>query len=122
MNQVQRNHAMNRINSITRIKISAIRLQCTKGHDLDNVERVALIRSGRVKLKTRKELKSVDNCYQGKLETVFDFSKWDPVFDKTRFDKLSSSVNLQSQRLRDEIMLGDAQIALDLIRDFEKAV
>jgi hypothetical protein len=120
MNHTQRKYAMERVESIAKYKIAAIKdKHTTKGVCLSSQERVALVRKGKVKLRP-------DNCINykscGYFSDHFDFSRYESSnsFNQAAFDKEIKPISLKAQEIKDQLMLGDAEQALKQIQDFEK--
>jgi len=119
MNQKQKEYAADRISSIKKAKLEALKVQhTTKGKHLSDPDKNRLIRDGKVKLRSDKVLSEM---YPRSLYKVFDFSKYgtNDNFDQKAYDVAAAKVHAEAARLTDELMLGDAKSVLQAIRDFE---
>lgn len=117
MNQNQRKYATERIESIAKAKIAAIKAaNTTPAVRLPEAEKIELIRSKKVDC-----LKNVDGRYFYVWQ-FFDFSKLEKpeVFNKTKADPLIKKINDAAQKAKDEINLGDSEAALKAVAAFEK--
>jgi len=121
MNQVQRTYIRNRVDGIAVEKLTEYRLKNTiKAQTLTNPARIRLIRAKKVKMKSDKELRSIGG-YNLNLGTVFDFSEYEVKggIDQVKYAAYSRKVAAEANKLKDSVMLGDAEEALKMIEDFE---
>jgi len=104
MNQQQRNYTMKRVSEIEKRKIEEARNSATTE---------GIVLSGKAKLQALKE---------GKWYTCVEFD--DEIkrsVDKDKQQKLISKVQKEATRIRDELMIGDCEEALSMLKDFEKS-
>ena len=116
MNHHQKQYALNRVTEIQKIKLTQAREKYQiKGKRLSVEEELNLIFLGKVKLRDRKE---VD--YYTKLSDAFDFTKHETAdgFDK-KYDVVYESIITIAQKAKDQIMLGDCNEALKLLKQLE---
>lgn len=118
MNQKQREYAVSRVNVLTAAKVAAIKEKhTTPAVALDFDQKISLIRAGYVLLRDNEF-----NTYT-RLHEAFDFSSYErpAVVDQGAIDKESAPIQAQARTIKDKIMLGDAEEALQLISQFEEA-
>jgi len=90
---------------------------------LSTYEKSELIRSGKVNLKSRKELGKLSDGwgYHQELSVIFDFSKHEnPAGMKPEYEKAKEKLKIQYQTLLDELVLGDEDEAKKLLEAFSK--
>jgi len=123
MNQTQKNYAMDRIRGIERDKIQALRNKFTHpGKILTGEEKIELLLEGSVSLKGSDELKTIARRYNNpNINDVFDFTEFEcpEKFEGKSFDKEKAKIIKQSTKIKDQLMLGNAEKALKMITDFE---
>lgn len=113
MTKSQQEYALQRIDNIYKDKKSALEEKYGfKGVSLSKQEKFDLVKSGQVSLKS--ELAAPYNLYD-----AFDFSNFEREAGffpegKVKLDKLDG----ERKWLRDEIMLGDSQEALNMLKMF----
>ena len=120
MNQTQKNYMKKRVEGIRRIKESEIRKHfTTKAVQLTHKEMRNLIRKREVKMFPESKIK--ENYNGGYINSVFDFSKYTTKqkFEQKKCNEVMKRFNAQSNALLDEIMLGDCEAALDMIKELE---
>ena len=118
MNQAQMKYAKQRATSIYQGKRKEIIRKFTKeGGSKSNKEMVALVKSGKVKVRANIDFRSY-RCTE--LENIFDFSKYiyGPITDP-RSESETEVLKGKYDRLMDELVLGDNAKALELLRYFE---
>lgn len=124
MNQQQKNYAMNRVDSILEKKTSKISREKfkTKAKELNNLQMIELIRSGKVKLKSKDKIIKMRSWDTDSIKHVFDFSKYitKEIFDHEGYNKKINPYVKEAQKIKDQLMLGDAEEAIRLINKFEK--
>ena len=120
MNHNQKKYALERIDALKSIKLRDAEVKYTsKEVKLSNEQAYNLIASGKVKLK------KFDIVHKGYgspyLYPSFDFSEHEccSKLDKTNYDPIFKSVCKISQDAKDQIMLGDCEEALKLIKKLE---
>jgi len=119
MNQKQRDYSVQRIQALEMAKIAEVKKRFTvSGTNLEFGEKIALIRSGKVKLKP-----SGLESYT-KLLHAFDFSKYerDEKIDEAKADVFIAKIKKEAQVAKDMIMLAGDQEAISAITAFEKAI
>lgn len=120
MNQKQREYAVSRVNGIEREKLNLLRRETTTPEvALSEENKVDLIRRGKVKLNPDK----LSEYSSHHVFNAFDFSAHEKgaVFDEKSFNKGAALINSEGQRVKDEIMLGDAETAKKLVQEFAAA-
>lgn len=118
MNKSEKDYAFKRVSSICRRKESAIKSKFPKANIcLTKREKVASIKSGKAKLK-----KNIDySSYRLEIEDVFEWPKKADIENAKKLVNIEiSSLHKHTTKVKDEIMLGDEEKALKLIREFEK--
>lgn len=125
MNHTQKKYAMERVDGIASAKIEAIEeaMPTTPHKILTYRKAEKLIKEGKVKMiaSPSKEI----HCYRNFVDT-FDFSKHHdynrrtPNYDPKAFKKKADVVRKERTRIKDKIMLGDAEEALKMIEAFTK--
>ncbi len=117
MNMKQREYALARISAIEKVKIESVQEKyAIPARFLSKKDKADLINSGAVKLRP-----GVHDGYR----SVY----WDDAFDssayeadnsyKNGFEEAADAVRYEARRIRDNLMLGDAQEALAALRSFE---
>lgn len=122
MNQAQRTYIKKRVEGILNEKsIKARTRYTTKGVTLTNRERLDLIRSGGVKLRSSLELNKLSEYSLSSISTVFDFDKFETKqsFDQDSYSKVVVKLKAKANEITDKVMLGDAEEALRMIKEFE---
>jgi hypothetical protein len=121
MNQTQKKYALERIDILKDQKIKKLRQKYTrKGKRLTDKERYLLIKDGKVQTRSEKEFDKF-TYQQDRVNNVFVFSKyeWDSSINHKEYDPLESKIIKEARRIKDQIMLGDAEEALKMIQGFE---
>ena len=121
LNQAQRNHAVERIQTMTEAKLAEVR----KAHTAPAVslpveKKIALIKAKRVKL--RDDILWESRTY-GALYNIYDFSKHEKpaIFSDVGKEKIEQ-IKKDSQLAIDRIMLAGATEALAALASFEAAM
>jgi len=120
--QGQRNYAVERIRGKVGEKLEAAKHEFhIEGKGLTNMQRLDLIRKGKVTLLPKKELSLLRNWDRTNIKDVFDFSEyaWESGVDKKKYGKREKAILTESNRIIDEVMLGDAKEAMKLLKAFE---
>ena len=121
MKATEKNYAIARVSELCRDKIGAVP---NPVKSLSRTDKLELIASGRVKLKTKKEIMGLTAHRYGTpdIDDVFNFSKFEVPCEKAKleYDNKLAEIRRKAQSVKDEIMLGDEQRALKLLREFEK--
>lgn len=121
MNQKQKDYARDRINQTFVARKEQIKRKYTRqAIVLDVKDKIDLVCSGKVRLKTKDVIKTLKQ-YCNPADW-YDFSKHESekqVDSKKIEEKLTSLRALRTKAV-DSIMLGDAQEALQIIQEFEK--
>jgi hypothetical protein len=118
MNQKQKDYARERINSLYNKKSKEITKQnTTPARHLRKSEKLDLIYSGKVTLVNRNKL---DNPYS--FSVLYDFSNYenDIIVNEEKIRGLLDPIKKLRTTAIDTIMLGDAEEALKIIREFEQ--
>ena len=117
MNKTQQQYATSRVDGLLAKKEAALKTKFTKeAQVISPEERVALIRSGKVKL--RSDVTQIHSYTD--VSDVFDFSKyaWPRTLNADAFEKAFRPLADEAQSLKDTIMLGDSTEALAAIEKF----
>jgi len=116
MNQQQRNYTMKRVSEIEKRKIEEARNSATTE---------GIVLSGKAKLQALKEGKFTINELDNKPYIWYTCVEFDDEIkrsvDKDKQQKLISKVQKEATRIRDELMIGDCEEALSMLKDFEKS-
>lgn len=122
MKPAEQKYAMERIAGLAKEKLTAIRKSLTvvKAKKLTYGQALRLIKSGKIKLDypKSKELHRYDE-----FSDVFDLKGHHDYhgsggYDEALYSKKAAPVRKEVQRIKDQIMLGDATEALKLIEKF----
>lgn len=122
MNQQQKIYAVERIKQVEKIKKSdAHRKFTTRAINLTSEEKYKLISSGKVKVLSYSQCKSQYGRGFHELDSCFDFSKHEEKekLDIEKYQPICQRIEALAEEARDQIMLGDSQEALKLIRELE---
>ena len=120
MNATEKNYAVRRVEDIARQYSAEI---SRKGvvKSLLNKKLIALILSGEAKIDKKRLRKREDNPYaMASVWDVFDFS---PFYKKAEWTekkvkKAKNKLEKKLQEVKDEIMLGDSEAAMKLLKEF----
>uniref|UniRef100_A0A6M3LUF9 Uncharacterized protein n=1 Tax=viral metagenome TaxID=1070528 RepID=A0A6M3LUF9_9ZZZZ len=118
MKAAEKNYAVQRVLEIERRKAQAVRDKYPDADKcLSNRDKVAMIKSGKAKIK-----KDVDyGGYRIDLDSIF---VWPEDSKKVKAEKQLAEeidkLDAQAQQVKDELMLGDEEKALALLRQFER--
>jgi len=118
MNQTQKKYALERVEYIRRNKNSELENKyTTPKKQLSGDEMINLVVKKKVPI--RKDISR--NTYRPELKDVFDFSNYESpkVIDSKKLSMAIKPINEKAQKIKDQIMLGDAEEALKMIQDFE---
>lgn len=119
MNQKQRDYSVQRIQSLEASKIAEVKKRfTTAGTSLGFDEKISLIRSGKVKIKS-----SGIDPYT-KLQHAFDFSKYEQneKIDEAKVNAAIAKIHKEAEAAKDAIMLAGDVEAISAISSFEKAI
>ena len=131
MNVTQRKHVLTRLNEIVRKKCNALEVKLSKEAEakLGKVPNltvgvlIAGIKDGSIKMNPGTKAKTgIDDWDQ--IGDIFDLSRWDQ--DKTNddiyeiVDVYREKLKAEVDRIEDELILGDVENALAMIKNFEK--
>jgi len=129
MNQTQRKHVLKRLNGIRHDRVSAFEDKLYKQLDIGRpapLTAAALIQGiidGSIKLDKLVKPKQHVNTYDS-LEEVFDLGVYDEDFIpddlSKKVDDFAKKLKLEAERIEDQLILGDAGDALEMIAAFEK--
>lgn len=121
LNQTQRNHAVERIKSMTEAKLAEVRkANTTPAVVLPPEKKIALIKAKRVKL--RDDISWTARMYSEPF-TLYDFSKHEkPAVLSVVGKKKIEQIEKESQHAIDKIMLAGATEALAALASFEAAL
>lgn len=124
MRPKEQKYAMERVEEIALQKFSAIRdaLPIIMAKRLTYEQALRLIRSGKIKLKIKKDKKLYG---YDDFSDVFDLKghhdyQGEDSYDEKLYKKKTEPIRKERQRIKDQIMLGDTTKALRLIEDFAK--
>lgn len=128
MNTTQRNYLRGRIKEITSDAIADLRNRWGNKHtkkskSLTKLERIALIRKGKVKLKPLSKLESLSSYCLNNVDDVYDFSEFEWNKELLREDELDAQIiKIQeaAQRTEDIVMLGDSDAAVKILEQLPK--
>jgi hypothetical protein len=105
-----------RIRTICGELLSKLRAKHTKGVPLTPKRRAELIRGRFVKLKSGvKEISNYDDVID-----VFDFSPYEPKFNKLQYQKDEAIIIKHKTELLDKLVLSDSNEILEAISKFSK--
>lgn len=122
-NREQLKYAMERLESIADEKHKKIREDCsTPAVKLTASRFVELARSG--KLKLRHDYDDIDDDVASsyvRLQELFDLSPYSKKekLDTKKYAEKSAKLEAEATRIKDQLMLGDVKVALDLIEKFQ---
>jgi len=121
MTQGQRKYAIAKVTELRNMKLSRASEDCfIKGKTLSNRERVALIRGGKVHLNPPRILNDLSDYALDHIDKVFDFSEFEYPNSYTKpYAGRVAKINQAYEKACDEIMLGDASDAQEIIKAFE---
>ena len=121
LNQAQRNHAVERIKSMTEAKLAEVRkANTTPAVNLTSDKKIALIKAKRVKL--RDDISWKSNLYSEPFN-LYDFSKHEKLAVLSEVGKKKiTQIEKDSQLAIDKIMLAGAAEALAALAAFEAAL
>lgn len=114
MNTVQRKYALERVSAILSRKVREITDKYTTPA-ASATEVAAAFKKGKVALK---QFDSIGRYRY--LEDIFDLSAFNAKINTEAVSKETMKVEAEADRIRDQIMLGDAEEALTLLQTFEK--
>ena len=118
MNQKEKQYALDRISQIANQKIAAIKLKHTKeGVSLTSAERLAALKNG--DFKVRPGINGVPTYAEIKNVFIFTAEKA-AQSDDVKIEAEIAKVGREATRIKDQLMLGDSQEALQLIEQFSK--
>lgn len=106
-------YAVGRVDQILQDKLNEIRQQCTKpGSPPSDAQKLKAIREGTASLRRNAEMSDdLNNAF------VFNIRVQDQ-FDQAKFEKLAKPLREKAVRIKDEIMLGSEQAAIEMIEKF----
>lgn len=120
MKATEKNYAIERVESIRRDK----EIELSNRFDMDwrgnvrtiQAEKIAAIKNGTAKIKEQIAV-SNDNP---SLDEVYDWPFSDAkAKQQATYESLKAKLNSEAQKVKDELMLGDSQTALEMLRKFE---
>lgn len=118
MNKQQRDYAMNRVEAVARAKIEAIKEKHTKpGVHLTPEERYQALVKG--EFKVRKSLVRIHPTTDVEDAITFNAER-KTTRDEAKIDAEVAKVAAEATRIKDQLMLGDSQAALEMIEAFSK--
>lgn len=113
MKDAQSKYVMKRVNEVERDKLARLKTKYTSpGKSSEAV--LAAIRAGKIKVKK-------DARYHGKYTDAyefFDLTEYDDKFNQSAYNKAERKVNNRANEIRDQIMLGGEEEALELLKEF----
>jgi hypothetical protein len=123
MNQQQRKYARDRLQAIQKEAVQRIRNRhTTREKRLSWAERANKVAEGDVPLLDRGVIaERIRRCSSLSPADVFDFSAFenDRVYDQDAATPELAVLESRYNAVSDELMLGDSEAALNLLRDFE---
>lgn len=126
MNTTERNYLKGRIDEIYRDKKQVIDRQENKARDEHKLVKrndiLAALRNNIVSVKKDAKLSDWE-AFDTPLKDVFDFRKFKEKlskFDTAPYDTARDALQAERVRIRDQVMLGNAQEAIVLLEDFQK--
>lgn len=128
MNQKQRNYATDKIKKILNEKVKYFEKKfALKEKKITNSEAICLLKKGKVKIRLADRRPS-DNFHAGsRMCEFFDFSEHhkpfsygEMTYDSKKVEEAVKPFREEYERVKDAIMLGDSQEALDSINAFAK--
>jgi len=120
MTKHEKQYCIDRIEGIAYRKIEEIKKKHTiEGKHLKTYEIKDLIFSDNPPPLLSRD--RVDDMYNPKLLECYDLSGYESetIANQEEIDRLKDEVLSEKVRLKDEIMLGDSKVALDMIKEFE---
>jgi len=127
MNQNQRKYVFERIDILVAVKNEKVKQKHKiKYQVLTCQEAAELIRSGKVKVKTKYDNDDRKYGENRNMSDFFDFSKYhkpkkygEPEYDTKAIDKVMEPIEAEARRIKDQAMLGDAKELMGMIAAFE---
>lgn len=123
MNQTQRNYIVSRVEQITRVKDNELKQKLvvkTPGVTLTPEQEYDAIKRGEYKLKPKHRAMKKGGRWPN-VRDWFEFPcECPPKEDRKAYEKASKKLHAEKQALIDEVMVGDNEQALKLLRAFEK--
>ena len=123
MSATQVKYALKRLDDIycDKIKVAEVESEKKGTTGLPIEDLVAGIKSGKIKARksSDKIAYSRGYLYSPDVHKVFDLSTVLPEPDKGEFGKLKKKMEKEYLRIKDELVLGDNEKALAMIKDFE---
>lgn len=118
MNQQQKKYAQSRVSAIYERRQHDLRkLHTTPAVRLTSTERATAIRAGKAKLLP--EVKRISN-YDDVIDVfVFDGERAEKI-DNAKLEKALAELKTEFNNVMDELMLGDAEEAIKLIKAFDR--
>jgi len=113
MNKAQKDYAVSRVEEHAANMIKRLKDECTVGEPLTSQRRAELLRTGKVKM--RRTVKEISNYTD--VVNAFDFKPFEQKVHPS-FARRKARIETTMRRTIDEIMLGDAEQALKLVRSF----
>lgn len=125
MNQQQVKYTLKRLSEIRHKKINDLRTNhTTEAVYLSNEEKARLLKEGKVTLWKTKisnvPLNSHEKIYNWTDTVVFP-KEVKKSFDRNAFDEESSKVHQEYNKIVDELVLGNSEQALEMIKGFENS-
>jgi hypothetical protein len=121
MNQKQKEYAIERVTNIFSSKQQSIEAKYTvESKPISGNEMIDLVLKGKCPKRKNPDRPRYNNSVY--LRDVFDFSKFEVVggTDYKKAGKEIAPIRAEFQRIKDQIMLGDAEEAVKLIEKFAK--
>lgn len=119
MNQTKLNYAMQRVKDIERLKLAALHEKLTTpGTKVSGKEILEMIRNGTMPFNKKGCMTSVEQYTDAHY--IFDFEAVGKPekFDQKKYDVGAKEITKKAGKIRDQIMLGDELVALNLITEF----
>ena len=119
MNQSEKNYIVKRLAGIHTQKIELARASCTTYEvEYSPEKRFELFKQGKYKLRHKGNPFESDHYSYFKNAFVFEGERPETL-NRAEYDQIVGLLNKEFDRVKDEIMLGDAQDALELLKKFE---
>jgi len=87
---------------------------------LTSEERLNLVIAGKVKLKSKRKLNELKNHQKDYIKDVYDFSYHENPYDSDLYNEKAKILREEEIRVVDQVMLGESDEALKLMKEFEK--
>ena len=120
MNQQQKSYVMKRMNEIKSEKEEIIRKEnSTEEKRLKAREKFNLIKNNMVEFNKEEDINF--NYYSISMDDIYDFSSFEikESFNREKYNEQINVLNKKFKQTCDELMIGDSDKAIELIKEFE---